>query len=266
MSLVEHLAELRRRVLFCLAAAILGMLAAYSCYDPWILDLLKGPLDTLAGRTDNPFVLDNPLLRFLKSSSGELESLNLNLHFIGPTEGFMMKVKASLFAGAILTSPFIFYQVWLFVSAGLTKRERKTVRGFLPASFVLFMCGALLAYLIMLPIILYFLVVVGGRGLVPMFTISKYVSLVIICCLALGLIFQMPLIILFLTKLGIVSPKSLTTKRKYAIFLMFVLAAVLTPPDIVTQMMMAVPMIVLYEVSVLLAKLAWARRQKALDE
>lgn len=175
----------------------------------------------------------------------------------------MIKIKASFFAGVLLASPFIFYQVWKFVAAGLTSNERRTVRVFLPASFVLFMCGLLIAYFIMLPVILYFLVVVSGKGLIPTLILSKYVSLVVVCCLSFGTVFEMPLVILFLTRLGIVSPGFLTRNRKYAILIMFVLAAVLTPPDIITQGMMALPMILLYEGSIWLSKWDWAHRHKA---
>jgi len=128
---------------------------------------------------------------------------------------------------------------------------------------MLFLLGLLIAYLIMLPVVLYFLVIVSGRGLVPTIILSKYVSLVVVCCLAFGVVFEMPLVILFLTQLGIVSPPFLVRNRKYALLLMFILAALLTPPDIITQAMMALPMLALYEASIWLSKIAWSRRQKA---
>ena len=265
MSLVGHLDELRRRLILCFIAAFVGLAAAYYCYDPWIFNFLKGPLDALSGKSDNPFVFANPLLRFLKSVQGEAQGLDLKLHFIGPMEGFMMKIKASFFAGVIAVSHFILYQVWGFVSGGLTRKERRAVRLFLPVSLVLFLCGILVAYFVMVPVALYFLVVVGGKGLEPTLIMSKYVSLLVLCALAFGVIFEMPLVIFFLTKLGIVSPDLLIKKRKYAILLMFIVAAVLTPPDIITQVMMALPMMALYEVSIWIAKVTWARRQKAME-
>lgn len=265
LSLVGHLGELRGRVIFCAIAALVGMIVAYACYDPWILSFLKGPLDTVAGNTENPFVFDSPLMQFLQPASGE-EAPSLSLHFIGPMEVFMVKLKASFFAGVLFASPFIIYQIWMFVSAGLTRKESQAVRMFLPASFGLFLIGVLIAYFIMLPVVLYFLVVVSGRGLVPTLILSKYASLVVICCLAFGAIFEMPIVILFLTRLGLVTPKFLSEKRKYAILLMFVLGAMLTPPDVITQIMMALPMIVLYEVSIGLSKIAWRRRQNTLEE
>jgi len=266
MSLIGHLDELRSRAIRCFIATFVAMIAAYSCYDPWILDLIRGPLDSLAGRTENPFVFTNPLLRVLTSASGESERLSLDLHFIGPMEVFMIKLKASFFAGAILASPFIFHQVWQFVSGGLTRGERKAVRVFFPASLALFACGLLIAYFVMLPVVLYFLVVVTGSGLVPTLVLGKYASLVVLCCLAFGAVFEMPLVILFLTRFGLVSPGFLVRNRKYALLVMFILAAMLTPPDIITQAMMALPMLVLYEAGIWVSKWAWARRQKTLAE
>ena len=266
MSLVEHLGEMRGRLILCLVYGLAGMVIAYGLYETVVLSLLKGPLDMVSGNTDNPFVFDNPLLRLLKSSAGDAVAGGLKLHFIGPMEVFMVKLKASFFGGMLLALPLILHQVWGFVSGGLTVRERRTVRLFLPASLCLFACGLLIAYFIMLPVVLYFLVIVSGRGLEPMLVLSKYVSLVVLCCLAFGVIFQMPLVILLLARLGLVTPTLLAKKRKYAILLMFIASAVLTPPDVVTQVMMAVPMIALYELSIVLSKLAWKRRQAAAEE
>ena len=261
MSFLDHLGELRRRAIICALAAFVGMIVAYYVYDPWVLNLLRGPLDALSGKSGNPFVFNNPLLGLLKSSAEGVADLRLDLHFIGPMEVFMVKLKASFFVGAVLASPLIFYQTWAFVSTGLKDKELRAVRIFMPASAALFSCGVLIAYFIMLPVILYFLVVVSGRGLVPTLILSKYASMVVMCCLSFGIIFEMPLVILFLTRIGLVSPRSLAAKRKYAILLMFVLSAILTPPDVVTQFMMAVPMVVLYEASIILSRHAWKKRQ-----
>jgi sec-independent protein translocase protein TatC len=241
------------------------MIAAYCLYNPWLLNLLKAPLDALAGNPENPFVFDNPLLSVLKASSEDVEKLTLELHFIGPLEVFMVKLKSSFFAGIVVASPLIAYQVWKFVSVGLTETERKSVAVCLPLSFVLFLLGLLIAYIVMLPVVLYFLVVVSGKGLVPTLILSKYVSLVVVCCLAFALIFEMPLVVYFLTRLGIVSPGFLAEKRKYSILLMFIISAMLTPPDIITQVMMALPMIILYEASIWISRVAWARRQKSVE-
>lgn len=264
MSLTQHLGELRHRLISCLLATLAGMIAGYCLYDPLLLDLLRGPLDTLAGRMENPFAVNSPLLSLLRDSSPTTRALNLDLHFIGPMEGFMVKLKAAFFGGLLIASPFILYQVWKFVSCALTDKERKAMHTFLPLSVLLFLCGLLISYFMMLPIVLYFLVVVTGRSLVPMLILSKYVSLVVACCLGFGVIFEMPLVIFFLARLGLVSPGFLVRNRKYAILLMFIVAAMLTPPDVITQIMMGLPMMVLYEVSIWVSKAAWNRRQAAL--
>ena len=262
MTLIDHLDELRKRAIRILIGAFIGTIVGYYCYDLWILNLLKGPLDALGGVSDNPFVFNNPLLQFLKQPADQAQNLRLDLHFIGPLEVFMMKLKVSFFAGILMASPYIFYQVWAFVAAGLTEKERKMVNVFVPASVILFFIGCAFAYFLVLPVTLYFLVVVCANGLVPMLIISKYVTLVVVCCAAFGIVFEIPLIILFLTKLGIVSPMFLAQKRKYAILVMVTLAAILTPTtDVVNLALMSVPMIVLYETSIWLSRLAWRRRQ-----
>ncbi len=262
MAFVDHLDELRRRLIFCFIAAFGGMILAYAVYDPWILDLIKGPIDSLVPGTDNPFVFENPLLKLLGIQSGRAGQQALDLHLINPMEGFMVKVKASFFGGVILGGPVIFYQLWKFVSAGLSDRERRSVRSSLPVSLGLFLLGILVAYVGMLPVALYFLVVVTARELVPMLSLSGYVSMVVASCLAFGVIFEMPIVMFVLARLGIVSPGFLKKQRKYAILLMFIVAAVLTPPDVVTQAMMALPLLVLYEGSIIVSQIGWARNRR----
>ncbi len=265
MPLVAHLEELRRRVIRCAAAAAVGMTVGYIFYQPWILNIIKGPLDALAGGTENPFAFSNPLTEFIKAHSGATAAPELDLHFTRAMEPFAVKLKASLFAGLLLGSPYILYQVWAFIAAGLRTTERRSVRTFLPGSIVLFLTGVLFAYCIMMPVGLYFLVVVMGEGLVPMLTLSEYASMVVWFSLAFGMVFQMPIVIFFLVRLGVVSPAALVRKRKHAILIMFIAGALLTPQDPITQIMVAVPMMILYEISILLSRVAYSRRQQALE-
>ncbi len=262
MSLVDHLDELRKRVILCLIAAAIGIIVAYCFYNPWILNCLRGPLDTLNGQMENPFVIKTPLVRLLNAAADRTGDIHLKLHFIGPTEAFAVKLKASFFAGLIFSLPFILFQIWKFVTCALKEREKTSVRLFFPLSVLLFMFGLLIAYFVMLPMALYFLVIVVGSGLEPTLILSKYVSLVVVCCLAFGIVFEMPLIIVFLTRLGIVSPSFLIRNRKYAILIMFISAAILTPPDAVTQLLLGLPMVALYEGSIWFSKIAWARREQ----
>ncbi len=248
-------------MIFCFVAVVIGMIVCYLCYDILILDIIRGPLDALSGRKDNPFAFGSPLLKLVKSFRSKLQNPELDLHFIGPSEGLIVKLKVSFFSGLILVLPFIVFQIWKFISIGLKKKERRIILIYFPISSLLFFAGILFAYFIMSPAGLYFLINISS-GLKPMFTISKYTSLIILLIFVFGLIFELPLVILFLTQIGLVTPKFLTQNRKYAILLMFIVSAILTPPDIFTQFILAIPVLILYEISIWLSKLVWSRRKR----
>ena len=260
--LVAHLGELRKRLLLCIIVIVIGLIACYVLYDTIILNVIRSPIDTLSENPDNPFVLENPLLRLFRL---KLDNPELTLHYIGPLEAFGVKLKLSLMCGIILALPFVLYQLWKFASVGLTGKERRLSKLFLPFSILLFFAGIAFSYFIVVPVGLYFLINVSG-SLVPMFTISKYASLVLILTMAFGLVFEMPLVILFITRVGIVTPQALAKKRKYAILVMFILAALLTPPDVFTQLMVAVPVIILFELSILFARITSRKLKKRADE
>ena len=205
----------------------------------------------------------NPFYHFIKSFRENLGNPVFNLHYIGPTEGFVAKLLIAFFFGVIIALPFLIIQIWLFIAPGLKKKERRLIILYLPILLLLFFIGIAFAYFILIPIGLYFLLNISN-DLTPMITISKYISLVLSLILLFGLIFELPLVILFLTKLGIVTPVFLSKKRKYAIFFIFIIAAFLTPPDIFTQFIMAIPLIVLYEISILVSKLV--RRKPGKDK
>ena len=263
LSFFEHLDELRSRLIASLIATVVGMVVAFYLYEPFIFKLLTGPLDALAGRTDNPFV-SGLLTGLLKTVSGQAATGQQVKLYTGLTGGFMVQIKTAFFGGLILASPFIFYQIWAFVAAGLTDREKRAVRIYLPASLALFLAGITLAYWIMLPPVMYFFLVVCNAGLESIPTVNEYVSILAGCCLGFGLVFQMPILILFLTHIGVVTPAFLAKKRRYAILLIFIVAAIFTPtPDMVSQFIMAIPMLILYEVSIWISRAVFASRQKA---
>ena len=246
-----------------MVVSLVGVIVAYCLYEPWGRNLLTAPIDALAGRTENPFVLSGAFISRLSAFSSDNEVVSkLKLHFTDPTEVFLVKIKLSMVLGLVLASPVVFFQIWRFIGAGLTGRERRMVRAAFPATVLLFVTGVALAYLVMFPIVMYFLIVIIGRDIVPVIKLSSYTSLLSVCCLALGVVFQTPVVIFFLAKLGIVSPSFLVEKRKYAILLMFVLASMLTPPDVITQVMMALPMILLYECGILVARMVWTKRRE----
>ncbi len=254
LSLTEHLAELRKRLLVSLIAVGVGMALVYGLYDAWLLDLIRAPLDGIAGEHANPFAAWQWVGLRLSPATETGSAPLLNLHFFSPPEVFMVKLKVVFFAGLMLASPVALGQLWAFVSAGLNEREKRAVRLFSPVSLALFLTGVSLAYFVILPVLLSFFIFGIGAGMTPTIMLSRYVSLVTLCCLAFGLVFQVPLVILLLTRIGLVTPDWLARNRKYAILLMFMVSALLTPPDVATQLMMAAPMILLYEVGVWVAR------------
>ena len=178
----------------------------------------------------------------------------------------VMRLKVSLIIGILLALPIIVYEIWAFVSSGLYEHERRYVLIYGPASFLLFVLGAALAYFVVLPLGVVVLLAQGEAiGLKWILTINEYAPFVMWLLLGFGIIFQMPLVVLFLTKLGILGPEKLRKSRRYAILIMFVVAAFITPPDPFTQVAMAIPMIALYEASILLSRMA-VRKREAREE
>lgn len=181
------------------------------------------------------------------------------LVFIAPQEAFVTYIKVSLIAGIFLAFPVLIWQVWRFVSAGLTGTEKKYFLYYAPFSFMLFFIGSAFAYFVILPIGMRFLLGFATDSLQPMISVSKYVSFAGMLLLAFGVVFELPLVVLFLTKIRLVTPEFLKRKRKQSILIIFIVAAILTPPDMVTQCLMAGPLILLYEISILFSRLGYRR-------
>ncbi|MBN2490451.1 MAG: twin-arginine translocase subunit TatC [Planctomycetes bacterium] len=178
-------------------------------------------------------------------------------------EAFLTGIKAALVLALLLGAPWTLYQLWLFVAAGLYPHERKYVRLLLPSSLLLFLTGAVFGYLVLIPFGLYFL---GGWSAVhvaTMITLADYFSLFLTLTFALGVIFQLPLAMIALTLMGVATPRTFTEKRRYFILAAFVFGAILTPPDPVTQLLMAGPMLVLYELGVVGARLVERATRRA---
>ena len=222
-TLLEHLAELRRRILICLGAVLLTGIFSYLSINK-ILDFLARPVP--------------------------------RLFFVKPTEAFLTQIKLSLFCGLFFASPVILYQVWQFISPGLVKSERRYALWLVPASLFLFLGGVAFGFFMVLPVGIRFLLGLGSEKLQPLISVNSYISFVGLLLLGFGLVFQLPLVIIFLTKLGLITPKWLASHRRYAILIIFIVAAALTPgPDIFSQFLMAIPLLILYEVSLWLSRL-----------
>lgn len=227
-SFIEHLEEARN----CIIKSILFLLITTGfCYS-FASSILT--------------ILVNPVRDFCTEK----------LVFISPQEAFITHIKISFAAGLFFALPFILFQIWKFVSSGLQTNEKKYVMLFAPFSFVLFIIGACFGYFIIVPIGLKFLLGFATDFLMPMLTISKYISFIIVLTINFGLVFELPLILMFLTKIGIVTPQLLSSKRKHAIVLLFIAAALFTPPDVITQCLMALPLLLLYELGIIFSKIA----------
>jgi sec-independent protein translocase protein TatC len=172
------------------------------------------------------------------------------LIYTAPAEAFFTYLKIALLAAIVVASPIIFYQFWRFISPGLYTHERKAVWPFVLISSVLFIVGAVFCYVMVFPYAFQFFMSFATDDIVPMLSLKSYLSFSATLLFAFGVIFEVPLVLVFLGRVGIVSSKGLKKNRKYAILIMFVAGAMFTPPDVVTQCMMALPLIVLYEISI----------------
>jgi sec-independent protein translocase protein TatC len=179
------------------------------------------------------------------------------LIFTAPGESFIARVTLTLFGGFFLALPVVLYQAWMFVAAGLKEHEIRYIKFFAPCSFLLFIAGGMFAYLVTIPISIRFLLSFSSEYVVPMITVKNYISFVGTMVLAFGVVFELPLVLMFLAKIGIATPEFLVQKRKYAVVIILIVSAFLTPPDLITQVIMAVPLIILYEVGIMAVKLTY---------
>lgn len=222
MPFLAHLEELRWRIIKSLFSILVFSVIAY-IFSEKILDFLTESVD--------------------------------NIYFTAPTEAFAVRIKISLIAGLILSFPVVFYQLWQFVVPGLMDKEVKMV---IPAVFFatfFFIGGAVFCFYLVLPVGIKFLLSFQTEKLKPWLSVKDYISFVSWMILAFGLVFQLPILSYFLGKVGIITHKTLSKGRKYAIVIILILAAALTPsPDVFSQLMLAVPLYFLYEVSIILVK------------
>ena len=166
----------------------------------------------------------------------------------------MVRLNLSLIGGAILALPIIFYQMWVFIAPGLLGKERSYILRIVGLSVLCFLAGAALAYQVVVPIALRFMIKMAAPGIDPFFDIRNYIGFVVRLLIAFGVVFELPVLSYFLTKIGLMTPKFLSKNRRYAIVLIFILGALLTPPDVFSQLLMAAPLILLYEISILTSK------------
>lgn len=222
MSLVDHLQELRQRIITIVVAVAVTSSISY-------------------------FYAEN-IVKFIAAPAGKL-------YFMNPAEVFFTYIKVSLFAGFLLALPVVLYQVWAFLVPALTRTERTLAFLLVPSSVVLFFGGLAFSYYFALPAGVKFFLGFANDNLQPMFSLGEYLSFVISFLLPFGVVFELPLVILVLAKIGLVNSHFLRAKRKLILVMSFVIGAVISPtPDVFSQTMIAVPIILLYELSLLLVK------------
>lgn len=269
--LLDHLIELRRRLIVCVAALIVGFGVCFAFADQIYTFLLEpfvkaGALIAAqkAGLKHGPFDLIQVMMG-LKDVPA-LSQKTLELIFTAPLEFFFTKMKLAAFGAIVITFPILAWQLYRFVAPGLYRRERKAFLPFLMASPVLFLLGAALVYYIMLPFVMWFSLsqqvttATVNVALVP--KVSDYLTLVTTLLLAFGLCFQLPVVLSLAGLAGLVSSRLLREGRRYAIVAVFVVAAIFTPPDPISQLMLAIPITLLYEASIWCVWLIERRRQR----
>lgn len=203
------------------------------------------------------FVVSEQVLHLLSTRHPD----SIQLIFLGPTEAFIARIKIALGLGFIGAFPFLLGQVWSFTAQFMNKGQRIASFALIPVSHGLFLAGTLVAFQGLLPVALKFLLAFQSEELEPLLSVSPYISFVIFLVLPTAIIFQMPIVIMFLARIGILNPATLAERRKYAILAFFLVGAVLTPPDVFSQVMLVLPLWLLYEISLLFARLAAPRRR-----
>ncbi len=235
MSFFEHLEELRKRLIKCIVAILLGMVCCFFLSK----EIFK--------------ILMLPLYEALPPKSFVI--------YTSPYEAFFVYIKTALVAGFFITSPYSFYQIWLFVKPGLYPHERKLIVPISFCSALLFVCGGFFGYFVIFPYAYKFFMSFADKHITPLISMKEGFSFAVRVLIAFGIVFELPIVIFFLARLGIVTASMLKRFRKYAIVLAFLIGAILTPPDVLTQILMAGPLIFLYELGILVAYI-FGRKQE----
>lgn len=235
MSVYEHIGELRRRLIIILVFFTIALIAGFFI-APYIITYLQAA-PTAQNIPMNAFKLTDPLKVFMTFA----------------------------FASALLlVFPIIMYQIWAFISPGLEEKERKVTLSYIPVSFLLFVGGISFAYFILFPFIVEFMGRIADQlNINEMYGINEYFTFLFQITIPFGLLFQLPVIIMFLTRLGIITPQLLSRIRKYAYFALLVIAGFITPPELISHLMVTIPLFLLYEFSIVISRISYKKAQAA---
>ncbi|MSN27318.1 MAG: twin-arginine translocase subunit TatC [Geobacter sp.] len=268
---MEHLVELRKRLIVIVVAVIVGMGVAWNYSN----DLMKFVEKPLTGKTYLTDIKKDVYLKVKELAPSMYTRYKLDqevnapqkvrpLNYSAPLEPFFIQCKISMLAGFILALPIVFYQLWLFIAPGLTRRERRMVMPFVTAATVTFCIGALFFLIVIWPVIINFSLSYEAEGLQSWFNISAYVNFCLRLILVFGLIFELPVLTLLLSRFGIVSYAFLAPKRKYALLASSVIAAF--HADLITMFVIMVPLYLMYEISIWVALIFGKKKVKIVEE
>ncbi|MDR0270364.1 twin-arginine translocase subunit TatC [Paenibacillus sp.] len=237
MSIVDHLGELRKRIIYILVVLVLGLIIGLICGDP--------------------------IYKYLVSVDS---AKDLQLHAFAFWDGIGMYMKIAMVVAMVLTIPFTAYQLWAFVGPGLREIERKVALRYVPYVLVLFLIGIAFGYFVVFPMALGFTAkITKSMGLTETYGITQYFNFMFTLVVPMALLFELPLIVMFLTRLRILNPRRLQKMRKVSYFVLVFIALVITPPDFISEILVSIPLLLLYEFSVYLSSLVY-RKQLAADE
>lgn len=260
MSFLDHLEELRWHVIRSLIAIVVFSIAAFILKDLVFKSILLGP-----SRVDFwSYRKLCELAEWLNSDALCIDSLKFTIQSRKMTGQFTMHITSSFVAGIVIAFPYIFWEIWRFIKPGLHIKERKATRGATFTVSFLFLVGILFGYFILTPISVNFLANYQiDDSIINEFDIISYITTVITLVLACGILFQMPIVVYFLTRAGIISSALMLKFQKHAVVVILILGAMLTPPDPFSQILIAVPLMGLYQISILIAKRVEKRSKKA---
>ncbi|PUB14026.1 twin-arginine translocase subunit TatC [Paenisporosarcina sp. OV554] len=234
MKVVQHLEELRKAIIITLGIFLLFFLLAF-IYVQDIYHLL-------------------------------VKDLPFKLALLGPSDILMVYLMIASVVALAATMPIAAHQVWRYISPGLTAKERKVTLAYVPALFILFIVGISFGYFILFPLVMSFLMSLSDDMFTTFFTTEKYFRFLLNMTLPFGFLFELPVVIMFLTSLGIINPYLLTKIRKYAYFVLIITSVIITPPDFISDILVIIPLLLLYESSITLSKFVYNRQQKAKDK
>ena len=241
MGLLDHLNELRWRLVRCFIAALVGFCLCWAVVEP-LFDILTLPLNNALG------------------------AVGAHAQYTSMPEPFFTRMLVAFVAGLFISSPFIFYQIWAFIAPGLYDEEKRFIIPVAVISALFFIGGGLFCYFIVFPYAFNFFIGFSTQSIQITPRISDYLDFILKLLLAFGLIFEMPLFSFFLSRMGVLTAGMMRRGRRYAVVGIFIVAAILTPPDVVSQLLMACPMLILYECSILVAALCGKKKKNAAEE